>query len=394
MKVSKLKFNYNFSFLFLWMMILTIPLSLLFKVNVIGTEFSISYIFLALFILVSILSYFFIIRFDFSIFRKKVFLGFILSFLMFSLNSLYNGIEVKYLIFLTTFLASIVTGFLYSEQIQKYFQKQFKGITYVLVLIGLILYYFNIPLFDFESAGSELYFTNSFGYYRLSSILLNPNSFAYFLLLYFTIYLYSKKNIIENMMMLIVLLAFILTESRSALSGFLLALIIFNYQYFKQKILLFKLSIFGLLFGFVLLLVFTSDNLLVDYDVRFSKFAIALQYIFESLEYFLLGVPEGIAIEKNGISFSDNMFLYLMLKMGIIPFILFVYGYFYSIFKASKILFKTKNTALKPYALFLIATLLPMFFSNLLLFSPVYILIGLAIGVLEKGVRYEKSINS
>ena len=53
---------------------------------------------------------------------------------------------------------------------------------------------------------------------------------------------------------------------------------------------------------------FTSDNLLVDYDVRFSKFAIALKYIFESLEYFLLGVPEGSAIEKNGISFSDNMF--------------------------------------------------------------------------------------
>lgn len=394
MKISKLKFNYNISFFFLWMMILTIPLSLLFKVNILDIKFSISYIFLVLFIFVSISSYFFIMRIDFSIFEKSFFLSIIFSFLIFCIYSLYHGIEIKLFTLLITFLASIMIGFLYSEQIQCYFQREFKNITYFLVFIGLVLYYFNIPLFDFEVAGSKLYFTNSFGHYRLSSILLNPNSFAYFLLLYFTMYLYSKKNFIANIMMLFVLLAFILTESRSALAGLLLILIIFSYRYFKQGISLFKLSIFGLLFGFILLLVFTNDNILLNYDVRFSKYYVALQYIFKSWEYFLLGVPHSIEIEKDGISFSDNMFLYLMLKMGFIPFVLFIYGYFHSIFKAAKILFEPNSILLKPYALFLLATLFPMFFSNLLLFFPVYILIGLSMGVIEKGVKVEKSIST
>lgn len=394
MKISKSEFNYNFSFLFLWMMIFTMPLTLLFKINFIGIEFSVSYIFLVLFISISILSYLFMIRFELSFFRKRVFLSFFISFFLFSLNSLYQGLDIKYFIFIFTFIVSIVIGYLYSELIQKYFQKQFNNIVYILVLIGLILYYFNIPVFDFETTGSELYFTNSSGYYRLSSILLNPNSFAYLLLLYFAFFLYSKKNIVNSIFFVIVLISFVLTESRSALIGLVVIFTIYNYQYIKQKMLLFRISIVIILLAFTLLLVFTSHSLLVDYDIRFLKFSIALEYIFSSLEYFLFGVPFGISIENNGISFSDNMFLYLILKMGFLPFVLLMYGYFYSIFKASHILFITNDLRLKPYALFLIGTLLPMFFSNLLLFSPIHVLIGLSIGVLEKGVRFEKSIDS
>jgi hypothetical protein len=277
---------------------------------------------------------------------------------------------------------------------QRYFNKQFNLIVYFLTIIGLVLYYFNIPLFDFESTGSELYFTNSYGYYRLSSIILNPNSFAYILLLYFAFFLYSKKSFIGYVMMFLTLVAFLLTESRSALLGLILMLIIYNYQYIKQKIVLFRFSIIGLLFLFIILLVFSSESVLINYDIRFTKFSIALDYIFSSFEYFLLGVPASVSVENNGISFSDNMFLYLIIKMGFLPFLLFTYGYFYSIFKASRILFRENNPNIKPYALFLISSIITMFFSDLLLFSPVYILVGLSIGVLEKGVRFEKSINS
>lgn len=86
--------------------------------------------------------------------------------------------------------------------------------------------------------------------------------------------------------------------------------------------LLFRISIVIILLAFTLLLVFTSHSLLVDYDIRFLKFSIALEYIFSSLEYFLFGVPFGISIENNGISFSDNMFLYLILKWLAICFII------------------------------------------------------------------------
>lgn len=384
MKISKLKLNYNFSFLFLWLMILTIPLSLLFKVNFIGIEFSISYIFLIFFIFISIVMYLFFIKFELKFLTNKVFLLFSFSFLfLLCTNSFYNELDIKFLLFLVTFIFSFIVGYLYSKLIQNYFQRQFSNLIYILVLIGLILYYFNIPLFDFNILDSELYFVNSYGYYRLSSILLNPNNFAYMLLLYFTFYVYSKKK--ESIIIFsLVLAAFLLTESRSAFMGLLIIYIFYNYQYFKQKVVLNIISLIGIFLLFIFLLIFTNNDFLINYDIRFIKFSIALDYIFYSIEYFFFGVPFIIDIQKDGITFSDNMFLYLMLKMGFFAFFLFIFGYISSIFKASVVLSQKNNLRIKPFALFLISTLLPMFFSNLLLFSPIYILIAISIGVLEK----------
>ena len=73
---------------------------------------------------------------------------------------------------------------------------------------------------------------------------------------------------------------------------------------------------------------------------------------------------------------------------------LFLISYSTSL-KASVVLSQKNSLRIKPFALFLVSTLFPMFFSNLLLFSPIYILIAISIGVLEKeGVNNEKSTNT
>ncbi|KGQ52463.1 hypothetical protein JL12_00935 [Gallibacterium anatis 10672-6] len=383
-KISKIRMCYNFSFIFFWGMIFSMPIGLFYKINFIGIKFSISYIFLVFFLFFSIICYFFVVQLKFTFFKSKIFKFFFLSFFIYIINSFYNGIDTKYLIFFVTFVASIVVGFLYKKEIIIFFSKSFVNVTYILTGIGIILYYFNIPLFDFDYAGGEFYFMNSFGYYRLSSILLNPNGFSYFLLLYFMIFFYSRKFFISYIMFFIIFISFILTDSRSALLGLLFSFIIFNFHYIKQKIFLFKSSIVCVLLFFVFLLGISSAGFLTQYDIRFSKFIIAIEYIFSSWRYFLTGVPSNILIEKDGIVFSDNMFLYLFLKMGFFSFMAFMCGYFYSILRTVKILFKGDDIEIKPYALFIVSTLFPMFFSNLLFFSPIYLLIGLSIGALER----------
>ena len=214
---------------------------------------------------------------------------------------------------------------------------------------------------------------------------MNPNSFAYYLLLFFSIYIYSNKTILNSFLFLIIVYVLFLTESRSALLGLLLILLIYSYKIFKQNKQLTILTICSIGLIFLTIFLLSTNPILINYDIRFEKISIAIEYIGSSIFFFLTGIPKDIAIIKNNISFSDNMFLYMFLKMGLFSFSFFLFGYIYTLIKAIRILNLTNNIAIKPYAIFFISTLFPMFFSNLLLFSPVYILIALSIGVIIKG---------
>lgn len=372
---------------FLYFSILLYPLSIFYKF----LGYSISYIFILFILFISLIRL--------IIYIKSLSLFYILGiYLLYLLVN--NIINIKFLFFMFMFILFIVIGFNYKRFfVKKKFIKSFIKFSVIISIIGIVLFFLKIPLFDFKVAGSSKYFMLSNGYYRAMSIFLNPNSFAYFiifsisLLLFYGKYLFSKKMYL--IYLIIYLFSLYISYSRSAI--FSMSLIFVIYFIYKLKIpknlkLIFYIFILVFLFNIFCFLIINRE-LFFNVDIRFLKIDIALDFIKNNFYNFIFGYPYNVSINKNGISFSDNMFLYFFLRGGVILFIIFNYIYIIALLKSIKFIVLKKTEI--GYAVYLFSTLPLMFFSNFLLFFPNIILFSISIGIILNRRRYnEKSVNS
>jgi len=369
---------------FFWVLVFSPPLSLLYKVSFGSFDFSVAYLLLIFYFLVFLFLYLLNPLLGSRQFKKRVMVFSLASLFLCYISELGSGFDPVFIFFYSAFVFSIFVGFWFRDYFVSCFNDWIACITFLAVLVGLYFYYQGIPLFNTEYAGGESYFMNENGRYRLTSVLLNPNSFAYFLIFYFSFYLYGEKGWGKNIVCIFVFFSLFITESRTGGLAFLLSLFVFSLQYFKQKKMLMKLSVAGILVILTLLLFFSYSKILLEYDIRFHKNLISYEYIFSSASNFLVGVPTEITVEKDGVVFSDNMFLEFFISTGGVSLLVFIYFYIYSLFLSISILCTPQRESVKPFAIFVISSLPMMFFSNFLMFFPLNIILGVSIGVVGK----------
>ncbi len=366
--------------------IVSIPTVLIYKITVSGQEFSISYLILLMFLTFPIYSYIFKLQILEIFFKKNIFI--LLFLIIYSiLLAIYKGVDINFMKFMLFFFFSCLIGYKYYYIFTSFkFVNLFIKLSIILSLFGIVLYYLKLPLFDFKTAGTDLYFMNSDGYYRAMSIFLNPNSFGYFLVFSISLLLMHKKFISKftyYTYSLIMFFAMYLTYSRSATLSLLLILLIYFIRHIFKK----QTSIFIIIMMLTSLVVM-SIVLLINlqffyfYNVRFEKWNVAFTFL-NNLEYFLIGTPIDMKIIKNSISFSDNMFIYLILKEGFLFLLLFLFLFYKITIKSIKI-FLRENSYFSGYAIYIISLFIPMMFSNYLLFYPSSILTAISIGIISK----------
>ncbi|OEZ84894.1 hypothetical protein JAB6_23280 [Janthinobacterium sp. HH104] len=380
-----------FIFFFFLLSVISMPMALLDKFTIAGSEFSASYIFVFCMILTFLVFALSSIRKNFPIEIDKNFLCVIALAFNFLFFSLLNEPDGGFFLGISFWIISIFIGLNIDTLSETKFLKIIFFLAWTLSIVGLILYFLNLPLLDLKTAGRELYFINSNGYYRASSVFLNPNSFAYFLVFYFCIFSTSRKYDIKHCaVFLIVFLAFYFSESRSAmLSLFLIFLfaIVVKTRPANLSGKLYFLNIAILLALFFLLLL-SGD--LFSYDIRFEKWHMALDIFFGNYEYLLKGIPFSVPLSSQGITFSDNMFLYILFRLGFFGFLGF-FVFYISILKKSCTILANESTHSQsaPYAMYFLVSSVSMFYSNFLLFYPIMILHGIVVGVVlqEKNVK-------
>ncbi|WP_152598790.1 hypothetical protein [Janthinobacterium sp. RA13] len=116
----------------------------------------------------------------------------------------------------------------------------------------------------------------------------------------------------------------------------------------------------------------------------------ALDIFFGNYEYLLKGIPFSVPLYSQGITFSDNMFLYILFRLGFFGFFGFFVFYISVLKKSCTILAnESAHSQSAPYAMYFLVSSISMFYSNFLLFYPIMILHGIAVGVVlqEKNVK-------
>jgi hypothetical protein len=386
MVVSKKNLIYKLLSSLLIIFILALPTTLLFKVNIGSQEFSISYLVLLAFLIFTI--YYYIMKLQiFSVILKKDILILVILVAYSLVLSLYKGLDIDFLKFIIFFFFAYLTGYKYNYIFTSFkFINLFIKFAIMISLIGILLYHLKIPIFDFKAAGSEFYFMNSDGYYRAMSIFMNPNSFGYFLLFSISLLLVHKKYIssISYIVYISILFyAMYLTSSRSAELSLLFILFIYFISQKLNKRLAYIIIIFTSTFlvTISILLLFNLEYFYF-YDVRFEKWNVAFSFL-NNLEYFLIGVPIVVHVIKNGISFSDNMFIYLIIEQGFLFLFLFIYLYYRINIKSIRMTLNKDNYNTS-YSIYLISIFIPMMLSNYLLLYPSIILTGISMGIISK----------
>lgn len=384
MYISKVHLNKLIVRFVLPLIVLSTPASIIYKLNISGFELSISYFFLALLFFLSLFSL------AFSSARRHmrgssdliVFLSFALL-IPFAFHNL-NGLDLKFVAFYCAFVFSIVVGASLSDVLTAELRATVYWLVYISVAIGLGFYYLNIPMFDLEVAGGINYFTNEDGRYRLTSVLLNPNAYAYFLLVYFSFFAISSNSIINILMAVIVFIAFLLTESRSAMLSLVVIVslrLLLKVRYRKYFFAIYVTIVVILMF---VLISMSWSSVLTSLNIRFEKYQIALDYIFLTPLYFWAGVPADVSVQRSGVYFSDNMFLLIFLELGFLGFLLFVFVYLKSLYRACSILANRQFGIVRYHAIFLLSSPPVMFFSDYLMFFPLFLFLGLSIGVVAQ----------
>jgi hypothetical protein len=131
---------------------------------------------------------------------------------------------------------------------------------------------------------------------------------------------------------------------------------------------------------FIFIVLLTFSDRLFDFDIRFEKWDLALNIFISKYNYLFFGVPENIPLIKNGVSFSDNMFLTFLFRIGIIGFSLFSLFYL-KILMRSIVIIAGTSVEKKIYAAFLMTSSILMFYSDFLYFYPIMLLHGISAGV-------------
>jgi O-antigen ligase len=393
---SHIKLSERLFFIFLSLFIFTLPTVLVYKI---GGENGVStaYLFLMLMVFLfipSIIQKFFKKNFTYS----SIF--FVLWFFWIVITAFINGgIEPIYLLSVIVVISSFL--FALNGRIGEYFFIKLLSLSMVLSLIGVILFYAKLPLIDFSIAGNDQYFSIGHeGYFRAMSLFTNPNAFGYYLIFSIPVLISLRKNIgtlYFYFNLLLFLFALLLTTSRSSIASIVMLIPIYIILYFTNSCHIRKVFLntvfFFLLFCFFLILLFLPN--LEETNVRFIKWQSVFNFYYVNWEYIFTGAPFGINLFYMGESFSDNMFLYIFIKNGLIGLLFFLLALWFVMIKAIRVLIKSKKY--RNYEIgcsyFMVLTLIPLFFSNFMLFFPISVLFGIASGVVIRA-RELNLINS
>jgi len=384
LKVNGERVAYWMLFFCIGMSVLTLPLALVQKVSIGSVEFSASYLFMGAILAWTPLRALFHLpkniwkRLPASTLTPVIMVGLVAFF------GVFNGFDVR-------FLQSIVLWVLFTflgmqmndDALVERFARLMCWLGAVSAILGVVLYLINIPLIDLEAAGSEQYFVDSFGHYRASSIFLNPNSFAYFLMFYLCVSLFGEHETSKRSWFATacVIVAFLLSGSRSALAalGFLvlLRLIMSFAPRFRFPLLMVgNVALIAVLVGLI-----SMADLFIGKDIRFEKWSFSLDIFFKQVQRVYLGIPEDIPLEKLGLHFSDNMFLTILFKLGGVGASVFATYYLFIMFRAIVTLAYGSRT-MRPFTAYLLGSTVLFFYSNFLYFYPMVLIHGVTTGLL------------
>jgi hypothetical protein len=384
LKVNGEKVAYKILLACIGMSILTLPLALLQKVSIGSIEFSASYLFMG-----AVLGWIplrALLHLPKNIGRRlPASMAFpLITVGLVAVFGVFNGFDVRFLQSIVLWVLFTFLGMQMSDEaLIERFSKLMCWLGAASAILGIALYSINIPLIDLEAAGSDQYFVDTFGHYRASSIFLNPNSFAYFLMFYICFSFFGNYETSKRSWLVFacVAVAFLLSGSRSAMAalGFLLLL---------RIILLFALRFrFPLLMAgnvalvSVLVALIAMADLFIGKDIRFEKWSFSLDIFFRQMQRVYLGVPENIPLEKLGLHFSDNMFLTILFKLGGVGAAIFATYYLFIMFRAIVTLAYGSRT-IRPFAAYFLGSTVLFFYSNFLYFYPMVLIHGVATGLL------------
>ncbi|MFA9438486.1 O-antigen ligase family protein [Uliginosibacterium sp. sgz301328] len=369
--------------------ILTLPLVLLTKVSVGSSQFSVSYLFICV-----VLGWTALAALHRISPRQRSTLGGAAAlpaafFFTVVLYTIANGVDTAFLMNMLFWIGASYLGLLMDPDLARKLAKQMRAITFFAAILGIFLYVVNFPLLDIESLASDMYFVNDWGHYRAASIFLNPNSFAYFLVFSFCIYLFGpdRLNMWRILSLACGLVAFVLTGSRSGFIALAVLVCFWMARWLRPgpRFILYSITNLALL-SLLVILVILSEYL-VGYDVRFEKWAFSVELFLRSQEFWLTGMPVDVQLENLGMFFSDNMFLTFLFRMGVFGFLFFGLYYLYILWRAMQCLIWGEPTA-RPFAAFSIVCSILLFYSNFLYLYPLVLLHGIAVGQVlraEKG---------
>lgn len=358
---------------------LLMPFSILYKFEIFN--FKISWHYIPLFILLLIEAVAILKRLILKSLnsKEKYILGCLVLLMCYPLINgfLLNSIWVSIFFFI------IIVGFVDGE-VNLYGKSIFQTfLILMIVAVGYWQLYFNVPLFDPEYAGSDIYFADENGFFRATSVFLNPNAFAYWLVLQMLCFSFFVKNYRKiNWLIFMGLLFYLLikTDSRSALiSCFLILLILIN-RYLKNRFLIWTFPLLSLLSIAVVILVVNYWEAFSWVDVRFVKWYIGYESWVGDFNYILFGVPHEIELVRDDITFSDNMFLHLLYRYGLLYMCVVTLGWFYMQIIAGRVILYSNC---KKRILTSVACLstLPMFWlSDFVYFYPISLFYALIIG--------------
>lgn len=370
---------YSIAFLvqMLLMAALIMPFAIIKKVSIGEISFGLHNLFLLGFVLLSLLHLFRFLAAKRNFSKNWIYISLVIFLMMCPIVLNPGSQSILILLFYIAFAAG------YQLNIIK-LNNWGENLSVLIMIVGLIQWYLNIPLFDPEVAGSDLYFMTADDLYRISSVFLNPNSFAYWLILYLVIAvacICEEFKIYRAVFIMAGLFLLYKTDSRSAFSALVLYfLYLFVYEILRSWLIIFHALVLVALSVSLIYVIFMSAEIF-NYDIRFEKWSIGLSYWYENYESILFGVPNSVVLEKYGISFSDNMIIYLLCRYGLIYFMVSVVSYIILQTRSLRVLAKSPID-FQEFTIFIIpiVTLPMLMLSDFLFFSPTALIFGVYFG--------------
>ncbi|WP_256988834.1 glycosyltransferase [Bacillus sp. EB106-08-02-XG196] len=228
----------------------------------------------------------------------------------------------------------------------KKYLRIFEKVGFISVFIGIILYHLNIPLYSFEYVGTDRYFLMG-EKYRAMGTFVNPNAFAYFMVFLYIVTRFKNNSDFLFIKVLVLGYGIFITYSRSALLIYLLVLLVdAAYSLYRENKLKYVIKKFA-----VPVILIVAAFIIINYNrianqilrvpdlinnPRWEKWEVAWSFIFKDLKTFLIGNDLAVPISMNGITFSDNQFLYFALYYGLIGFVFWLAFFINQFINSSK----------------------------------------------------------
>ena len=192
-------------------------------------------------------------------------------------------------------------------------------IFFVLVFhsVAFALWYLEVPLFDFRSAGGENFFRIKGEKYRLFGTLVNPNSYAVFCVIIIIYLLFdAHKSSLRHVSIIFSITAVILTGSRAGLICLTITIIFKLLSRYRFHCGLVFVKFLALIFSLIVIILFSGQ--LTGVDIRFSKWLAGWQTFSHGGIYIFYGLPISELLGTREISFSDNMILFDVFRHGVL----------------------------------------------------------------------------